>query len=178
MTVEALAVVGLHHLDPHEVLAAMDVPARDVFAPFDDAKLFLRRLRTLAFRTVVFSNATYRTRAAYRRDFEDLSLGSLVDEVVSSVDLGYRKPAARMFEAAVEAASCAPSECIVVGDSEEKDVLPAKRMNMGALLVAREGSPSELSQADAIVADLREAAEIIGDWTSSGRKRPGQRGHS
>src|SRR5918998_4621551 len=82
MTVEALAVVGLHHLDPHEVLAAMDVPARDVFAPFDDAKLFLRRLRTLAFRTVVFSNATYRTRAAYRRDFEDLSLGSLVDEVV------------------------------------------------------------------------------------------------
>lgn len=61
-----------------------------------------------------------------------------VDAAMSSVDVGYRKPSPRIFEAAVEAAGCSSAGIVVVGNSEDKDI--NLRFTWGC---ARSSSPSK-----------------------------------
>jgi len=167
MATDSLNAAGVHDVDPGELLRAMDLPAKGVIEPLDGARDFLERLKSLDLRTTVFSNATFRTAAAYRRDFDALGLGPLIDETISSVDLGYRKPSPQMFEAALRAARCSAGECVVVGDSEDKDIRPAQEFGLRTVLVAIEVPPPQTSDADALATSLRQAAEIISDWTRS-----------
>jgi FMN phosphatase YigB (HAD superfamily) len=81
-----------------------------------NAKEFLQTLKSLGLRIVVFSNATFRSSAGYRRDFRSFSANGLIDDVISSVDIGFRKPSDQMFAAALRAARCRPSECVVASD--------------------------------------------------------------
>lgn len=84
-----------------------------------------KTLKSLGLRIVVFSNATFRSSAGYLRDFRSFSANGLIDDVISSVDIGFRKPSDQMFAAALRAARRRPSESVVVGDSEQNDIVPA-----------------------------------------------------
>lgn len=161
MAAESLRATGLNDIDPAMLLEAMDLPAVGVITPLRGAEAFLRKVRSLGLRTIVFSNATYRTAIAYRRDFDALGFGGLVDDFITSVDLGFRKPSREIFDAAVEAAGCYPEECVVVGDSEEKDIRPALAIGMQTVLVAIESPAPEDSDAGAVVTSLDEAASVI-----------------
>jgi FMN phosphatase YigB (HAD superfamily) len=86
--------------------------------------------------------------------------------VVTSLDVGFRKPHAAMFQAAAEAAGCHPSACVMVGNSEVNDVLPASRLSMRTIRVAiEEPAPAE-SAADAIATSLDEVRAILQTWVA------------
>jgi predicted HAD superfamily phosphohydrolase YqeG len=52
-----------------------------------------------------------------------------------------------MFAAALRAARCRPSECVVVGDSEHNDIVPAIARGMRAIRVAiEEPGPKETAR--------------------------------
>ncbi|MDQ3646267.1 MAG: HAD family hydrolase [Actinomycetota bacterium] len=165
MAADALAGADLDHIHPMELLRAMDLPVRGVIRPFDGAEAFLRQLKSLRIRTVIFSNATFRAAAGYRRDFDELGFGPYVDAIISSVDIGYRKPSREIFKAALDAAGCSPSDIVVVGDSVQKDILPALDLGMRTVLVGIEAPPPETSHADAVVTDLDQACAVISGWT-------------
>jgi FMN phosphatase YigB (HAD superfamily) len=160
----AVTACGLAGISASRVLEVMDLPARHVIHMFPGAKEFLQRLKSLGLRTVVFSNATFRSSSGYRRDFRSFSVGEAIDEVVSSVDLGFRKPSDEMFAAALHAAHCRPSECAVVGDSEENDILPAVARGLRAIRVAIEQPAPRTSAAHAVVTSLAEAADVVSNW--------------
>lgn len=61
MAAESLDAAGPHHVDPGELLQTMDLPAAGVIEPLSGAREFLLRLKSLKLRTIVFSNATFRT---------------------------------------------------------------------------------------------------------------------
>jgi putative hydrolase of the HAD superfamily len=54
--------------------------------------------------------------------------------VVTSEEVGVEKPAARLFEEALDRIGCRPRDCVMVGDSLNEDVLPAIRLGMRAVL--------------------------------------------
>ena len=146
------------------VRRAMCLPAHTRTRLFPDAEGLLRTVRALGLRTVVVSNAMWRDAAAYRGDFDGFGVGHFVDRIITSVDVGYRKPHRAMFEAALEAANCAPDQCVMVGNSEAKDVQPAKALGMRAIRVAiEEPAPTE-SQADATVTSLADLMPIFRRW--------------
>ena len=66
----------------------------------------------------------------------------LVDGVVSSAVAGAAKPAAAVFERALELAGAAPSEAVHVGDSLESDVQGALAAGVRPVLVQRDGEPA------------------------------------
>ena len=72
----------------------------------------------------------------------DLRLTGLVDGVVTSCSVGYRKPHLAIFQRAVALADCRPEECLFVGDNEQKDVEPALGMGMTAIRVAIQEPPT------------------------------------
>ena len=79
---------------------------------------------------VIVSNVQVRGALEYWRDFADLSVAHLLHAVVTSLEVGYRKPHPRIFETAVREAGCEPAECLVIGNSEEKDIQPRIRLGI------------------------------------------------
>lgn len=67
------------------------------------------------------------------RKLEKLSLLSLVDFVVTSEEAGCEKPEKAFYELCIKKAGCLPKECLMIGDSLEKDILGAKAAGMQAM---------------------------------------------
>jgi FMN phosphatase YigB (HAD superfamily) len=85
-----------------------------------------------------------------------------VDAVLGAMD----PPACRcMFEAALKAAGCAPAECVVVGDSEVRDIAPAVALGMSSIRVAIETPPPSITAARAVALSLQDAARLLSQWT-------------
>jgi FMN phosphatase YigB (HAD superfamily) len=154
-------------LDPAAVAAvrrAMIRPTVEVATFHDGADHLLRTLRDLGLRTVIVSNTGWHDADAYRRDLAACGLDGLVDAIVTSVDAGCRKPDPAIFAAAVELAGCEARECVMLGDLEEKDVLPALAFDMRAVRVAHGATGPVITAADAIARSLREAAAAVRGW--------------
>ena len=64
-----------------------------------------------------------------------LDLGRYIDFLVSSEEAGIEKPGKYMFELAMEKLGVKPQECIMIGDSEEKDIKGAEAMGIKAYKV-------------------------------------------
>lgn len=161
MATDSLREAGLGNFSPDRLLQTMDLPAHEVVGLYPGAEHLLRKLKAFEMRCVILSNATFRSSAGMRRDFLDLGIGDLIDEVIFSVDTGLRKPHPRMFQLALSSAGSLPEETVFIGDSEEKDIIPAKRLGMRAIRVAIEESPPERTAADAIGLSLSETADTV-----------------
>jgi FMN phosphatase YigB (HAD superfamily) len=127
----------------------------------------LQDLKSRQLRTVVVSNVQVRGAAEYWTDFADLGVSHLLDAIITSLDVGFRKPHPVVFEAAVAEAGCEPRECVMIGNSEENDIEPAVARGMRTIRVAIEESPPEHSSADAIVVRLDQTREILDRWTTT-----------
>src|SRR5205823_14354534 len=103
---------------------ALCLPAQGRFALFAGARDLLATIKELQLSCVIVSNAVVRDEGAYRRDFVDLGVSGWIDGVVSSVDVGSRKPHRRIFEAALARGHASPAACVVIGNSARNDVEP------------------------------------------------------
>ena len=82
--------------------------------------------------------------------------------VVESSVVGIRKPDSRIFRLGVEALGLKPEEVTVVGDSLEKDIIPAREVGCQTVWLSGEGwSPASCSQgaADRVIRSLDELLE-------------------
>jgi HAD superfamily hydrolase (TIGR01509 family) len=142
--------------------AALTVPL------FPGARDFLQIVRDHGLCCVVLSNVQVRGAAEYWRDFHDLGVANLIDAVVTSLEVGYRKPHAAMFQAALREAGCQADECVMVGDSEVKDIEPALALGMRAIRVAIEAPAPSASAAHAVATNLADAGATVAVWTKPG----------
>lgn len=100
----------------------------------------------------------------------EFCLDDLFDAVVESAVVGIRKPDPRIFLLGVEALALQPGEVTVVGDSLEKDIVPAHAAGCRTVWlkgeqwaagssgtdVAADAGNADMSAADSIIADLSE----------------------
>ena len=105
------------------------------FRPFPDVAPALGALRDRGMRLLVVSNWDSSLPEVLRRS----GLGGAVDEVVTSAEVGSRKPDPAIFDAALKLAGCRGSEALHVGDTAEEDVAGARVAGIPALLLDREG---------------------------------------
>jgi FMN phosphatase YigB (HAD superfamily) len=135
-------------------------------SPLAGARELLEGIGQLGLRCVILSNTIFRDAEVYGRDFRTLGWDELIDGCVTSVDVGHRKPDRRMFETAIEMAAAAPESCVMIGDSEDADIVPAVAMGMRAIRVTIEDPGPEDSEAHAVVGSLAEVVEVLRSWSS------------
>lgn len=140
------------------------MPARQHTHLLPAARTLLATTAALGLRCVVVSNSFWRDAAAYRQDFDDFELSTLIHGVISSIDVGCRKPDRRMFEAALASAHCSAVEAIFIGNSEDRDIAPARSMGMRTVRVAIEEARPASSHADAVVTSLKAAGDVLQAW--------------
>ncbi|HYD49020.1 MAG TPA: HAD family hydrolase [Terriglobales bacterium] len=89
------------------------------------SRAVLQRLRPLV-RLGVISNFYGNA----ERILDDAGITPLLDVVIDSSCVGCSKPEPRIFELALDALRLAPAEVLYVGDSFDKDILPAHRLGL------------------------------------------------
>jgi HAD superfamily hydrolase (TIGR01509 family) len=146
------------------VVRALCQPAAGRIHLFPGTRELLEALRDWRLRCVVLSNTLVRGAAEYWQDFRDFGIADLLDGVVTSLDVKFRKPHPAIFQAAVEAAGCHPSACVMVGNSEVNDVAPAAQLGMRTIRVAIEEPPPSSTAANAVATSLDEVQTILRTW--------------
>lgn len=93
----------------------------------------------------------------------EFSLDIIFQHIVESAVVGIRKPDPRIFTLGVEALGLDPSEVVVVGDSIDKDIIPARQAGCHTVWFKGEGwtdAPVAESQAERVINSLSELVEI------------------
>ena len=69
-------------------------------------------------------------------ELQRCGLSSVFRHQVFSSSLGVVKPSPRIFHAALKLASVSPQSALFIGDSLERDIIPAKEIGFGTALIA------------------------------------------
>ncbi|MCX8007565.1 MAG: HAD-IA family hydrolase [Coriobacteriia bacterium] len=126
--------------------------------PYPDVVPVLSVLREAGIATGIVSN--WDTRLASL--IGGLGLGGLFDVVISSADVGLRKPDPRIFTLACSRLGIDPESAVHVGDHYYADVLGARAVGIAPVLVSRTGETPPLSGACAVIRSFRELLPLIG----------------
>jgi putative hydrolase of the HAD superfamily len=103
---------------------------RRVNAPLASAQALLESLRGRGLKTGVVANAWPEPGRIIRADAEVYGLSHLLDTIVTSTDVGARKPEPEIFLAACRELDVDPAVTLFVGDSLESDVQGAANVGM------------------------------------------------
>lgn len=105
---------------------------------YPDVRPGFERLRAKGLRLGIISNWDSRLAGL----LAGLGLSPLLDVVVSSAQVGLRKPDPRIFELAAESLGVNPADCVHVGDHHYADVVGATAVGMTPVLIDRHGGES------------------------------------
>ena len=89
----------------------------------------------------------------------EFGLDGVFFQIIESAVVGVRKPDPRIFSLGVEALGLKPDEVVVVGDSIDKDIVPARQAGCHTVWFRGEGwtdDPVDESIPDRIITDLRD----------------------
>jgi putative hydrolase of the HAD superfamily len=92
---------------------------------------------------------------------KDFGLDAVFCEIIESAVVGIRKPDSALFLLGVNKLALKPEEVLVVGDSCEKDITPAKSIGCQTIWLRGSGWKSETNEADAIIHNLEELDKIL-----------------
>ena len=139
----------------------MALPVADRLQPLPGAIELLSDIKSLGMRSVIASNTYWRDSDSYWEDFKLLGMADHVDAIVTSNDAGHLKPHPAVFEMAIRASGAEPARCVVIGNKEENDILPALALGMRAILVHPDDPVPESSRANAVAPDLWACAKAL-----------------
>jgi HAD superfamily hydrolase (TIGR01509 family) len=145
------------------VRRAMALPVHDRMRPLPGAVELLAAAHSLGLRTVIASNTYWRDAESYWEDFRALGMADHVDAIVTSNDAGHLKPHPAVFEMAIRASRAEPDRCVVIGNKEDNDILPALALGMRAILVHPDDPVPASSRAHAVAPDLWVCAGALRD---------------
>jgi putative hydrolase of the HAD superfamily len=145
----------IHELEYRAVVSERTVPPENLEA--------LDRLRERGLKLGLVSNAHFLP-ALMLEDFERLGLAERMDAIVTSSQLGVRKPHPEIFERMLAALDVSAEEALFVGDKLREDVVGPKELGMRAVLTHqfRQEDPSESAvQPDFVIGSLSELVPYV-----------------
>jgi putative hydrolase of the HAD superfamily len=94
---------------------------------------------------------------------KDFRLETLFPVIIESATVGIRKPDPRIFSLGIEALRLLPGEVVVIGDSYDKDILPAGSMGCRTIWLKNSGWKAYAGNetADVIIPDFAELERIL-----------------
>jgi putative hydrolase of the HAD superfamily len=120
----------------HEILDAEQLCWDRSVVVDDDAPMVLDALRQRGIRCGICSNAPFPAEMM-RRQIDSTPIGRLMDAVVLSSEVGYRKPARGLYEAALRELGTAPERTMFAGDRVREDYEGPVALGMRAVVVTR-----------------------------------------
>jgi FMN phosphatase YigB (HAD superfamily) len=111
-------------------------------AIYPDALSTVERLCRDGIRLAVVTSRP-QTAPVLARELKALGLPDVWETIVTSGDLGFRKPHPILLETALRRLDLASNEAVVVGDSYENDVLPGMKLGIPAVHKLNDSDPTD-----------------------------------
>lgn len=93
---------------------------------------------------------------------QEFGLMDFLDVIVDSTVEGVAKPDPRIFQRALDRLGLPPSACWFVGDSLEKDIVPAHRLGLRTVwIVPAEKGPAAHPAADVVIHRLPDVLTVV-----------------
>lgn len=95
---------------------------------------------------------------------KEFGFDGIFGHIVESAVVGVRKPDPQIFTLGVEALGLEPNEVMVVGDSMDKDIVPATKAGCHTVWFEGEGwtdDPVDGDQAEFVIRDIRELTQMF-----------------
>ena len=150
------------HVDNPDLLAekAVDVfwtSVKDNLQVRDDAEALLNDLREKY--TLVIASDEFEKRLVGKLNSFLQDWKKYFDFMVTPEKTKSMKPSERYYEIALKKLDVQPSEMVMIGDSWERDLEPAKKLGIKTVLISeqKEGDP------DYLIQDLKDLKSILGD---------------
>lgn len=90
---------------------------------------------------------------------EEMGLNDIFDKVIESAVVGVRKPDPEIYRMGIDALGLNPDDIVAVGDSFDKDIVPAKKVGLHTVWIKGEQwdySPHDETLPDRIITSLDE----------------------
>lgn len=160
--------VELSDRDVERVRAACCLPTGELGLelPRPGALDALRWCDAKGLRIALVTNVLWRTAADSLADWTARGAAECIDTIVTSIDVGWRKPHPAIFERALADLGVAASDAVMVGNSRLADVAPAKRLGMFAVLVRSRDTSASDAEPDALIDELPELPPLLDRWLS------------
>jgi len=145
--------------------SAFAVPLDLVSVPAPGGHDAVRWCKAQGLAVVLVTNVLSRGDAEVVRDWQRVGLADAIDGVVSSHDVGWRKPHRAMFDRALKLAGVEPGQAFMVGDEPELDVRGAQALGIRSVwrrIGAAELPPDVIPEAT--VATLAELPSVVRPW--------------
>jgi HAD superfamily hydrolase (TIGR01549 family) len=131
----------------------------------DDAIPTLKILGSRGYRLGLISNTSDEKNVQGIVDHWELR--PFFESIITSAELGVRKPDARIFQTALDRLKVLPQAAVMVGDTLEADVLGANRMNIFSIWITRRAQvPDEgelVIQPQAVITALDQIPDLLAD---------------
>lgn len=130
-----------------------------------EAPAVLDALHKQGFRLAIISNII--SRWLVQHQLVEYGIAHYFDPVVTSSNLGWRKPNARIFEEAARLMHLPPAVCAYVGDTISRDVMGARRAGYGLAIQIISFLTDKADHAtggvppDAIIQDLTQVVNLV-----------------
>ena len=134
----------------------------EVWHVFEDVRPALAALRRQNFKLGLISNWDERLRPLLKK----LDLIQYLDTVVISVETGFTKPAAEIFQQAADEMGLATQSILHIGDSIAEDFEGARNAGLPSLLLDRKGE-GQVEQTIASLEEICSLLELPGSSTES-----------
>ena len=122
-----------------EALAAWHTPFAAEMSLDPKAPEVLAGLLSQGLRMGIITNSVW-PEALITKHLEQLNVKRFFEVVVSSANVGFRKPSPAIFEAALKRLGLQASDCVCVGDRRKEDVVGAQQVGMRSVLLRQQGS--------------------------------------
>jgi HAD superfamily hydrolase (TIGR01509 family) len=145
----------IHELEYRAIVSVRTVPPENLET--------LAALRARGLKLGLVSNAHFLP-ALMLEDFERLGLAQYMDAIVTSSQLGVRKPHPAIFERVLAELGVSPGEALFVGDKVREDVQGPKALGMRAVLThqfRQEEFDGSGSVPDLVIGSLKELVPYI-----------------
>lgn len=137
----------------------------------EDTLATLTALQRAGYRLGLISNAS--DAADVHALIDKAGIRAFFQSIVISAEVGYRKPAARIFEAALRETGSTPAGSLMVGDMLQADVVGAHNLGMRAVWIARRVDTlenhalAEQLKPEATIYSLAELPPLLERWNSA-----------
>ena len=138
--------------------------------PVPGIESVFRRLRSDDIPFAAISNAPFSARIL-TAELEKHGLGGFFQFVLSSADLGFRKPASVIFETALTRLGAVAGQTWFIGDTLREDVIGAERAGLQAIWISQEPVVPGINYSGLRIRDWNEFMSIY--ETARDNKAPG-----
>jgi FMN phosphatase YigB (HAD superfamily) len=136
--------------------------------PYAGAAEMLNLASDLGLACVLLGDTSWHSEADYWTRLREMGLAEHLTDIVSSFEIGARKPNRIVFDLALARSSSAPRDCVMVGDSETNDIVPAHVLGMQTIRVGVQYPITTTTCADATAENLDEVADTLRRWCRRG----------